>query len=85
MKLSVNSSVTAVLPGEPTKREQFAAEELRKYLGVIFPGIRVSFAAAGQPVEGLQILIGGPERNAATALWISEEAFDALVPGPEGI
>lgn len=52
---------------------------------MIFPRLRISFAAAGQPVDGPQILIGGPERNAATALWISEEEFDALVPGPEGI
>ena len=78
MILTSNSSVQIIKPQSATSREEFAAQELAKYLSKIFPGIQISD-------NGIKILIGGPERNAATAAYISEAEFDAQVPGPEGI
>ena len=78
MILASKSSVRIIIPQNATSREEFAAQELTKYLNKIFPGIQFSD-------NGIKILIGGPERNAATAAYISEAEFDAQVPGPEGI
>ena len=78
MILASNSSVRIIIPQNATSREEFAAQELTKYLNQIFPGIQISD-------NGIKILIGGPERNAVTAAYISEEEFDTQVPGPEGI
>ena len=85
MKLTRNTSVTIVLPAVATKREEFAAQELSKYLNIIFPGISVQIAADNEEHAGKRILIGGPERNQAVAAYICEDAFDTQVPGPEGI
>lgn len=85
MLLSKNSSVTVVLSSAATAREQFAAEELTKYLKAIFSGICVSLADDSCPGEGTRILLGGPERNRQTAAYISEQDFDARIPGPDGL
>lgn len=85
MKLQSKSKATIVMPAAATTREQFAAEELVKYLSKILPGICVDTCTDAQRVCGDKILIGGPERNKMTAQYISEKEFDAIVPGPEGM
>lgn len=84
MKISKNSAITIVLPAAATQREQFAAEELQKYIRLIC-GAQLQIVADDNAYVGQIIAIGGPERNACTRQWISEEAFDREVPGPEGI
>ena len=73
MKLTRNSCVTVVVPKAATSRETFAAEELKKYLSVIFPGINVLCADDASDTQGARILIGGPERNGQTSRLITEE------------
>ncbi len=85
MKLHENAQVTIVTPANATTREQFATEELIKYLYKIFPGITISTCTDTEQVCGDKILIGGPEHNKLTAQYISEMEFDAVVPGPEGM
>ena len=83
MKLSANAQVAIVVPATATKREEFAAQELSKYLNKIFPGICIQITADAKANN--TIFIGGPERNSAVAAYISEADFDARVPGPEGM
>lgn len=83
MKLSANAQVAIVVPARATKREEFAAQELSKYLNKIFPGIRVEIT--GDANTSNAIFVGGPERNRAVAAYISKADFDTRVPGPEGI
>lgn len=85
MKLTASSNITVVVPEAAMRTEEFAAEELRKYLQLIFPGISVHCVADTATVTGDRFLIGGPERNSAVAAYISEADFDAQVPGPEGM
>lgn len=85
MKIRNQSNITVIVPEDNTKREQFAAEELSKYLTCIFPGIQVKVVTDTTPASGDRILIGGPERNRIAAQYISREDFDTLVPGPEGM
>ncbi len=84
MKLTKHSKITIVIPRNGTPREIFAAGELEKYLKLIFAGISVA-VCENTEAKGDKILIGGPERNAQTAKWISEKEFDEAVPGPEGM
>lgn len=76
--------ISIVIPGKATAREQFAAEELQKYLEQIFD---MGFPIITDEAEmtGCAFYIGGPERNARTKALISEEVFDEMVPGPEGM
>ncbi len=85
MKLTANSKISLVLPRNITHRERFAADELSAYLQKLLPGLAVAACDDSTEVCGSKILLGGPERNAQTAACISEEAFDSLVPGPEGM
>lgn len=85
MKLCTTSVITIILPEVATTREQFAAEELSKYLTAIFPDITINTRADDIQTDTGKILIGGPERNRHTSLYINEAEFDSLVPGPEGI
>ncbi len=85
MKLSSNSSLTVVKAKQATSREEFACEELVKYLKAIFAGISIDVADDCDAVTGNRILLGGPERNRQTAEFITEAEFDSAVPGPEGI
>ena len=39
MKLTASSNITVVVPEAAMRTEEFAAEELCKYLQLIFPGI----------------------------------------------
>ncbi len=84
MKIQRNFMPAIVLPAAATTREQYAAETLQKYLQQIFGG-SAAIVADSAPVNGSRILIGGPERNAATAGYLTETQFDTAVPGPEGL
>ncbi len=72
MKLCSASIVNVVVPQNATTREQFAAEELCKYLKKVFCGITAGIATDDAPLHGDKILVGGPERNRITAQHISE-------------
>lgn len=85
MIITNKSQLTVIIPKSPTERELFAAEELVKYLKRIFKGIGVNTVSDDADVAGAKIIIGGPERNRKTAEYISCEAFDTIVPGPEGM
>ncbi len=85
MKLCTDSSIAIVTPKVTTTREAFAAEELKKYLGLIFPGLYAYIRTDEDNIVDEKILIGGPEHNKLTANYISEEEFDKIVPGPEGM
>lgn len=81
MKICKSTNLTIALPLNCTPRENFAAKELQKYLNKIC-GVQANITVG----EGeYTIAVGGPERNAVTAKYITEEEFDTLVPGPEGI
>ncbi len=84
MIIHSNPMPMIVLPADATPREQYAAETLQKYLQRIFDG-DATVITDDSPAEENCILIGGPERNAITARYLSEAEFDAAVPGPEGL
>ncbi|MCI8589834.1 MAG: DUF4838 domain-containing protein [Clostridiales bacterium] len=83
MILSKNKKTHIILPKEPTAREQFAAEELVVYLKRMF-GIDAAFAKTAE-VSANVFLIGGPARNAASAVHFSEVQFNELLTGAEGM
>ncbi len=85
MKITKTSVITVIVPEKSTSRETFAAQEISKYLKQVFNGITVRIAPDSENHDTERILIGGPERNRATAAYISETDFDALVSGPEGM
>lgn len=83
MKLCNNTSVVIVLPENPLATEQFAAEELAKYLK---QSIGIDAPITNKVGEGAYpFVIGCPARNAAACAFISAEDFAATVPGPEGL
>lgn len=81
MILHKNSPIAICLPAEPTPREQFAADELAKYLGKILGA--VPFGA--EETAHIRFLIGGPQRNPASAEFITQAEFVSLLTDPEGI
>ena len=84
MKITKSTQLNIVIPSKETPRERFAATECVKYLNKIC-GVNAQIYSDAQTVNGAVIAIGGPERNAFTAMYISEAEFDKIVPGPEGI
>ena len=84
MQLTKNSAPFIVIPQCATLREEFAAQELQKYLRLIL-GCEAKICTDTNACEGDAFLIGGPERNAQTARYMSEPEFRATVPGPEGM
>ena len=68
-----------VLPENPTPREVFAADELIAYVERI-SGARLEIT----DTYPNKILIGEPKKNPYAAAMLTQEEFDALVPGPEG-
>jgi len=71
------------IASDATDREKFAAGEAVKYLKKIFSAdVKI---CTDKEASGNIIAIGGPERNLITAKYISEDEFDKVVPGPEGI
>lgn len=84
MQLTKADRITIVIPKEATPREQFAAEELQKYLALMLDN-RAAICDDTACRDGFCFLIGGPERNRQSAVYLSEAAFRAAVPGPEGM
>ena len=84
MILNSSKKVNIVVPEGITERESFAANELKKYLGLIC-GAECVIVSDKNEALGDKFLIGGPERNKITAKYITETEFDKTVPGPEGI
>jgi len=84
MKISMNCSAKIVVPQKATERERFAADEIKKYIKKLC-GAELSICTDSEYLSGNAIAVGGPERNSLTRKYISEEDFDNLVPGPEGI
>lgn len=84
MLLSKNSNVEIIISNNPTSREVFASQELEKYLKLIF-NANVKTIKDDQISINLRFIIGGPERNAKTAEYLTEEQFKTQVPGPEGM
>lgn len=83
MVLDKNTDIIILLPENPLKTEEFAAEELAYYL-------RASLGAAvriadEQTENALCFIIGGPDRNKAAKKLIGAEAFRTEVTGPEGL
>lgn len=81
MKLTKKTGAYLVLPQNPTPREQFAAEELQKYVKKIC-GAKL---AVTDTLQTPAIILGGPQGNPAAAQYISTADFDKACPGPEGI
>ena len=84
MKFSKAIKTYIVIPENASVTEAYAGEKLSFYLGKIF-GIDAETVTDADGKEGNFISLGGPERNAYTAKFISEAEFDKKVPGPEGI
>ena len=84
MKFSKKIKTYAVIPAAASETEKYAAEKIALYLNKIF-GIDVEITDSAEGKCGNIISVGGPERNAYTAKFISEAEFDKTVPGPEGI
>ena len=74
---------TIITPVDATPRELLAGQILQRYIQKI-SGAVLAIKKDNQPVKGNIIVIGGPERNKKAAQLISEQSFDAEVPGPEG-
>ena len=83
MKINLQTKVCITLPQQPTLREQFAAEELKKYL-YIMTGASIIITSAPAVDADACFLLGHPAHNKAAAAFITPEAFDAAVPGDEG-
>ena len=84
MVLDNIKSVNIIIPAKSTERENFAANELKKYLKMIC-GAEGNITTDENSDLGYSFLIGGPERNKITGKYITETKFDKIVPGPEGI
>ncbi len=56
MELTPKSNVTVVIPKEATSRELFAAQELEKYLKLIFNGIIVNITPDNEDASAKSIL-----------------------------
>lgn len=83
MELSRHAPVYLILPGKPTLREQFAADELFRYLFLVL-GVKAEKADSAIPGAN-SFLIGGPGRNAASAAFLTKEEFHGALTGAEGI
>lgn len=84
MFLKKAMSLNIVIPSDATPSEQFAAEELQKYLGLIFDA-DARIVPDCTDVTNDIFIIGGPGRNKLASGFISESEFCIEVPGPEGI
>ncbi len=79
--ISKENPCTIVIPKNPTMREEFAAQELKKYIKQIC-GAELSITSE---VCEPAIYIGEPKKNGGTAKFITQEEFEKVCPGPEGI
>lgn len=83
MRINSSRSAVIVISTEATATEQFAAEQLRKYIGKI-AGVSLSVVDDGHQYAMQQFILGGPARNLAARTLISTEQFDEAVTGQEG-
>lgn len=83
MTLNKNVKAVIILPENPLPTEQFAAEELAKYLKLSI-GIDIVISSKAE-ADSYPFVIGSPARNAAAEAFINAKDFVANVPGPEGI
>lgn len=85
MKIDFNMMefMTVVIPSNASKRELFAANELKKYL-IKISKVEIAIVKDTEVTLGFQVLIGSPARNKKTAEYIDSDSFNSLVPGPEG-
>ena len=83
MRLSraTQAEVQIIIPAEASLREQFAAEELKKYVQQICDAELNITTKAGKK----SIFIGSPDRNMYVAQFLSQQEFDRICPGPEGM
>jgi len=79
MILTKDAKIAILLPDKPTTREQFASDELAKYLKQIFN------VTIDQNDPAVSFIIGGPRRNSAAKALISDEEFAQLLTGEEGM
>lgn len=80
MVIEKNAPIAVILPDSPTAREEFAAQELKKYLN---RALDARFA--DENCAKACFYIGGPTSNASTAKWVKKEEFSELLTAPEGI
>jgi hypothetical protein len=85
MKITNGKEVLAsiVIPSDATVREKFAANEMARYISKI-SGFDIKIETDDCDMSENMILIGGPERNAKTAVYISSADFECEVSGTEG-
>lgn len=76
-----NAAARIVIPEQATAREQFAAQELQKYIRQICGAELFITTEPGAP----EFLIGGPGRNRHTGAYLTSEEFLRRCPGPEGL
>lgn len=83
MRINSSRSAVIVISTEATATEQFAAQQLRKYIEKIV-GISLSIVDDGHSYAMQQFILGGPARNLAARALMSQEQFNACVTGQEG-
>ncbi len=83
MKITKQSNLYIIVPADATTRENYAAETLSSYLSKIFGATPEITTEADE--NDLAFIIGGPERNAEAAKYISEDEFRSALTGEEGI
>ncbi len=81
MILTKENPCAIVIPKNPTMREEFAAEELKKYIKMLCGAALPVTREVCEPA----IYIGSPKKNAGTAKFLTQEEFEKVCPGPEGI
>lgn len=83
MKICNADKMDIVIPEKANTRELFAAEELKKYLELMLD-VNVNITNIHKK-ENMSVVIGGPSRNVVASEYISQDTFNKLVPGPEGV
>ena len=83
MKINSRTKACIVLPQQPTPCEQFAAEELKKYLHMM-TGVNAVISSEPVACASAQFLLGHPVHNSFAAAFVAAEDFDKAVPGNEG-
>ncbi|MBE6688680.1 MAG: DUF4838 domain-containing protein [Ruminococcaceae bacterium] len=83
MKLTKETKISIVTPLNASPREDFSAEELKKYLKQI---LGCDAEICREPAsDSFSFILGAPSRNQYTARYMTVQDFNALVPGPEGM
>ena len=83
MRICNADKIDIVIPEKANTRELFAAEELKKYLELMLD-VNVNITNIHKK-ENMSVVIGGPSRNVVASEYISQDTFNKLVPGPEGV